>query len=805
MTSHPVEAVEIFCSYAHKDEALRAELEAHLSSLKREGKIKHWHDRLIKPGENWKGKIDEHLERAHIILLLISADFIKSDYCHEIEMQRAMQRYRANEAHVIPIILRPCDWENSPFGELQALPKAAQPVIEWPTTDAAFTNVAKSIRSVVNELLNTTPSAPAPPKAQANTSVPASIPRPPTVGFVARRDTDGREVLAYLKEELAPERNQLIALCGAGGVGKTTLAAESVRALSADFAKRIAWVSADGRPDFTLSTLLDEIAGQLNHPELRPLPPEQKEEQLRALVASAPTLIVLDNFETIAKAEQIRCADWLANKASCSAIITSRNEVLHARPIYIAAMSMPEARELIGRLIGQARHPQSFSGLEHDEIINAADRNPLVLQWIIKHIDQAKQPHIVLGELAQGKGDAAERVFGRSFNLLNDDGRAVLLALSLFVPSASRPALAEVAGFGEDAPRLDVAAAQLVELWLANPTEGNERLIVAGLTRELARNFLSADARAAEFRQRFVAYFQSYAAEHAQPTAEDYDALDAERNNLLAAMDADFEATHWEGVIRIHAALERFLRVRGHWDEAIRRGEQGVAAAHSNKNEAAVARFGGNVAVVRHERGEYDKAKQAHLQVVAAFRKLGNEKEVATGLHELGRIAQAQGELEEAQRLYGESLEINKRLGKLRGVSLTLHQLATLAQDRRGLEEARQLYDESLDIAKRLGDQRGIAATLHQLGRLAQDQGELKEARRLYEESLDIKKRLGDQRGIAITLGQLGSLAAQEGDRPEGARLLREALRIFERLKSPYAEIARRNLEKLEKLENESA
>ncbi|MDX6269472.1 MAG: hypothetical protein QOD28_695, partial [Acidobacteriota bacterium] len=279
MTSHPVEAVEIFCSYAHKDEALRGELEAHLSSLKREGKIKHWHDRLIKPGENWKGKIDEHLERAHIILLLISADFIKSDYCHEIEMQRALQRYRAGEARVIPIILRPCDWETSPFGELQALPNRAIPVTEWLTTDAAFTNVAKGIRLVVDELLGAIRSVPSSPRPQAHTSLLASIPRPPTVGFVARRDINGREILACLKEELAPEKRQLLALCGAGGVGKTTLAAESVRALSEDFSNRVAWVSADGRPDFTLSTLLDEIAGQLNHPEVRPLPLEQKEEQ----------------------------------------------------------------------------------------------------------------------------------------------------------------------------------------------------------------------------------------------------------------------------------------------------------------------------------------------------------------------------------------------------------------------------------------------------------------------------------------------------------------------------------------------
>src|ERR1041384_3042982 len=107
----PVGAVEIFCSYAHLDENLRAELERHLSPLRREGKIKSWFDRMIKAGTDWRGKIDEHLNSADIILLLISADFIHSDYCYDIEMARALERQSKGEAHVIPVILRPCAWE----------------------------------------------------------------------------------------------------------------------------------------------------------------------------------------------------------------------------------------------------------------------------------------------------------------------------------------------------------------------------------------------------------------------------------------------------------------------------------------------------------------------------------------------------------------------------------------------------------------------------------------------------------------------------------------------------------------------
>lgn len=635
-------------------------------------------------------------------------------------------------------------------------------------------------------------------KAEVHALTP-QIPRPPAVGFVARRDTDGREILVCLKEELAPEKNQLMALCGAGGVGKTTLAAESVRALRANFAGRVAWVSADGRPDFTLSTLLDEIAGQLGHPEVRPLPPEQKDEQLRALVAVAPTLIVLDNFETITEAEQTRCADWLANRASCSAVITSRDDVPYARPINIAAMSMPEAQEFVGRLIGQARHPQSFKGLERDQIINAADRNPLVLQWIIKQIDQAKQPQTVLGELAQGKGDAAARVFGRSFNLLDDDGRAALLALSLFVPSASRHALAEVAGFGQDAPRLDAAAAQLVELWLANPTEGNERLTVEGLTRELAKNLLSADARASEFRQRFVTHFLHYAEAHAKTTPEDFDALEAEKDNILSAMDVAFDLKDWSNVMRLMETINLdgvngLLTMRGYWDEAIQRGEQAVAAAYANKDEASVAAFAGNVAIIRQKRGEYDEAKQAYSQAVAAFRKLGNETNVAIGLHLLAMLAQEQGEPEEARQLYNESLEIRKRLGDQRGIASAMHQLAKLAVEQEKFEEAQHLFNESLEITKKFGEQSEFAITLVSLGVLAMNQGEFTEARRCYDESLEISKKLDDKDTIALLFFNMGVLAVREGNRAEAVQFLSDALSIFEKLKSPKAALVRQVL-----------
>jgi hypothetical protein len=138
MTTSPTTPMELFYSYSHVDEPLRKELEKHLSLLKRQEYLTGWHDRDISAGTEWQQEIDTHLTRANIILLLVSPDFMASDYCYDSEVKRAIERHQAGEARVIPVILRPVDWQGALFGGLQALPKDGTPVTLWPDRDAAF-------------------------------------------------------------------------------------------------------------------------------------------------------------------------------------------------------------------------------------------------------------------------------------------------------------------------------------------------------------------------------------------------------------------------------------------------------------------------------------------------------------------------------------------------------------------------------------------------------------------------------------------------------------------------------------------
>ena len=123
-------------------------LHDHLSVLRREGVIVHWWDREISAGKEWKGIVDEHLETAQIILFLVSPSFLASDYCYDVEVKRAMERQETDGCEVIPVILRPCNWNIAPFGKLQALPEGAKAISTWRPQDLGYKNVADRVQEL---------------------------------------------------------------------------------------------------------------------------------------------------------------------------------------------------------------------------------------------------------------------------------------------------------------------------------------------------------------------------------------------------------------------------------------------------------------------------------------------------------------------------------------------------------------------------------------------------------------------------------------------------------------------------------
>ena len=144
--------MELFLSYSHRDERLKDELDIHLSGLKREGLVSSWNDRKITAGSEWKDEINRRLAGANLIILLVSASFLASDFCYEEEMTKALRRNQEGTAKVIPVILSPVDWKSSPLRQLQALPKDAKPITSWSNRQAALLDTARGIRGVIENL-----------------------------------------------------------------------------------------------------------------------------------------------------------------------------------------------------------------------------------------------------------------------------------------------------------------------------------------------------------------------------------------------------------------------------------------------------------------------------------------------------------------------------------------------------------------------------------------------------------------------------------------------------------------------------
>ena len=210
--------VALFYSYAHEDEPLRDELQGHLKLLERRGLLAPWHDRQIVPGADWAAAIDANLQGAELVLLLLSKDFIESDYIMGVELAAAMKRHAEQAATVVPIMLRafdlePEDVEALPFLKLQGLPTDLKPVTSWANRDEAWTNVAKGLRQAVKAIRERRPPPPPapPPFAPAHAasepaprSRSASPPARAPSGLHAEEVTGDLQDLGYAVERGEP-------------------------------------------------------------------------------------------------------------------------------------------------------------------------------------------------------------------------------------------------------------------------------------------------------------------------------------------------------------------------------------------------------------------------------------------------------------------------------------------------------------------------------------------------------------------------------------------------------------------------
>lgn len=163
---------KLFISYSHEDEKFRNILEVHLAQLKRANIITSWHDTMVDAGDDLDKSINQELEDSDIILLLVSPYFLASSYCYNIELQRALEKHNTEEAKIIPVIVNPCEWLESPLKKLKAVPKDGKPISKYPNQHDAFLEITTAIRKIAEKI----PLIVTNQNTQAKTSIPPSQP-----------------------------------------------------------------------------------------------------------------------------------------------------------------------------------------------------------------------------------------------------------------------------------------------------------------------------------------------------------------------------------------------------------------------------------------------------------------------------------------------------------------------------------------------------------------------------------------------------------------------------------------------------
>lgn len=289
-------SITIFISYAHEDEKLCLELEKHLQELRRQRLIHTWHNRNINAGTEWQKAIDSHLTTAQIVLLLISPDFLDSDYHYSIEVQKGMEQHERGVTRVIPILLRPVHWQGLAFGKLQALPTNGKPVTKWRNRDEAFQNIAQGIIRIVETYQKTQHEGMVPADSQFPL---ASIPQEyweeaPNIRKFCGRKKEFRD----LEKNIIDNHYQLIAVWGIGGIGKSLLVSAVANQVKGTF-DSVIWISLLNAPP--LESVLRRCIVQISRHQ-RTILPHNLYEQMQLFVhyiKKYSCLIVFDNVESV--------------------------------------------------------------------------------------------------------------------------------------------------------------------------------------------------------------------------------------------------------------------------------------------------------------------------------------------------------------------------------------------------------------------------------------------------------------------------------------------------------------------------
>src|SRR6266571_5066663 len=816
--------MNVFLSYAYKDEPWRDELAAYLSNLRWQGIISDWHERNIGLGREWSREIDPDLDTAQIILLLVSPDFVHSEYCYSLEMKHALQKHAARQARVIPIMLRPIiDWEDTPFTGLPTLPTYGTPVTTWPDRQEALLNVVKGIEAAARE-----PGADAFPSLTAATDTTLAHPGTPLWNVPYPHGpffTGCEHILRYLHDmpvinkAMASTQPQVIS--GLDGSGKTQIAVEYAYRYRDEYTA-VLWVNAASRE--ILTSDFASIANLLDLPEK-----DQPNQNIAAKAAgqwlqtATGWLLIFDNVSAMNMVH-----DFLPSGARGHILMLSHTPVprTFALNVGIQKMDPPDQALLLLRRAGiippdaPLAAAAAANRLKAGEIAAALHGLPLALELAGAYISEAQcglasylnlyklEKVTALKQQAQPMPDYLEAVasaLALSFKIVErtNPAAAELLRLCAFLHPDAIPGDIFTGGACKLSSILqpvvtdwfelqkvirELRRYSLVQRHLNHSTLTLHRLLQAALRdrmdseiqRQWARRTVQAVEQALPCAgsatwQRLQSYFPHMQICTALIEQWNMDFPEAAR---LLEQTGDYLQGHVQ-YEQAEPLLQRALTIR----------EKLLGSDHAD-----VPAILNNLAVIYRDQGKHTRAEMFFQRALAMRKKLlgPDHPGVATVLNNLAMLYRMQRKYEQAEPLYQQALAIDEQVpGPVRpDLATTLNNLALLYQTLGKYALAEPFYWRALAIYEQLlgPEHPYVASCLSNLALFYNDQGLYNQVEPLYQRALAIcEKVLGsDHPQVAISLNNLATFYTAQGKYTKARPLFERALAIAERTLGPY-------------------
>lgn len=792
-----METIKLFYSYSEEDEEYRLEIEKSLRMLERYNGLLTWSFRKIPPGKDWDKTIKAELESSDIILLLVSRDFLASDYSFDIEVKRAMELYEEGKAIVIPIILRDCDWkhENCPFKELEGLPEKAKPIKDWEDKDRAYNDIAQKLKLSINEVIQKKENA----KVDIINSIPVSpnklsdYPNPRPYFY-------GREKELEEFKNAIDSKSPFILIDGGGGIGKTQFVSRCIEKYI-DPTKVIYY-------DCNTASQLDTLITEAGYPDLLKGSSKTDKEKFYAFknkIQDNEFYLFLDNFQETNNTPVFKeflkfIQDYL--KKGCIVVIDRddiRTADLSPKRIHIEGFKKDKLEYAKALINYSYQNEINITDDELDILCDKLQGYPLAIDFAVNLLSTGVSSTNIIKTIAQD-GDVrviSERLLNAIFSRpdATQEEQDFIRQFSVFTGGVSEQTITSVISISLEAAR-KLQKKNLLTL-------SNGLYEIHPLVRELCYNELEEKEL---LHDKVAEYFIKQRSTIFNPSLEEQIFYHLEKSNQWNKIGKDIE-TNGRNFIRqgqlslLKEILDKLQEnniknpifniyygnisdIQGKWLEA--------------KNYFDLVRFDSSDKKIQTEGlikygdimdqlGELKESFNIFEEAFKIAKENNFEKEIAWTHASFGHYYEIMGDYTNSLRNYKDALKISEQTSNNEDIATSLGHLASIYIVKKTLVEAIKCNDRSLKIYQDIGDKYGIGIAIGRSGRILfdKDNSDLN-ALEMFEKSLNLFRELGAIGSISDALNEIGLFYKKNGNLDLAIINYNESLAIHEEIGNKY-------------------